>query len=244
VTALTTPMIWYFSRASGIVTLLLFTVVMAFGIMTATRVGGAPVPRFAVAELHRRLSLLGVVFLAIHVFTTVIDTYVNVGIVAAFVPFTSHYKTLWVAMGALALDLMIAVIITSLLRNRMSHATWRAIHWISYLAWPIALIHSIFIGTDIRFGWMDLIVAACVALVGAALIWRIWAHPRPGGSLTAGPGRSPLNRRAAGAPPASARPAPSATSSVRQVGGSSTPRARQSAPGRPVASSSKTKRPR
>ena len=218
--ALTTPTLWYVSRAAGIVSLLLFTTVMAFGIMTATRVGGAPLPRFAVAELHRRLSLLAVVFLGIHVGTTVLDTYVNIGVLSVFVPGTSHYKTLWVAFGTVALDLVLAVVITSLLRQRLSHDTWRAIHWISYLAWPIALIHTIFIGTDLRFGWMDLVVAGCVVVVLAAGAWRIWANPRPDGALTAVPKRT----------------APRAARAV-------TP-ARQSAPrdSRPVASSKR--RPR
>ncbi len=216
--AITTPALWYTSRASGIVSLLLFTLVMAFGIMTATRVGGRPLPRFAVAELHRRLSLLAVVFLGIHVGTTVIDTYVNVGILGVFIPGASPYKTMWVGLGAVALDLVLAVVITSLLRQRLSHATWRAVHWLSYLAWPIALVHTVFIGTDVRFGWMDLVVAGCVTVVAGAAIWRIWANPHPGGALTAVPSRTAQKRSRPSAPPA-----------------------RQSAPsrGRPVASSSK-----
>jgi len=221
--ALTSPTLWYTSRASGIVTLLLFTVVMAFGIMTATRVGGAPLPRFAVAELHRRLSLLGAVFLAVHVGTTVLDTYVNIGVISAVVPGTSAYKTLWVSFGTVALDLIGAVIITSLLRQRISHDAWRAVHWLSYLAWPVALIHTIFIGSDIKYRWMVLLVAACVGIVVAAGIWRIWAHPHPDGALTAVPARTA---------PKAARPAPKAP------GRQSAPRA-----AKPVASSTK-RRPR
>jgi len=174
--------------------------------MTATRVGGRPLPRFAVAEFHRRLALLAVVFLGIHVGTTVLDTYVNIGVVAVFVPGASHYKTLWVALGTVALDLVLAVVITSLLRQRLSHDTWRAIHWISYLAWPIALIHTIFIGTDLRFGWMDLVVAGCVLVVLAAGAWRIWANPRPDGALTAVPKRTAPRGSRVVAPPRQSAP--------------------------------------
>jgi sulfoxide reductase heme-binding subunit YedZ len=217
--ALTTPTLWYLSRAAGIVSLLLFTLVMAMGVMTATRVGGAPLPRFAVAELHRRLALLATVFLGIHVASTVLDTYVNIGIVSAFIPGTSSYKTLWVALGTVSLDLLLAVVITSLLRQRISHGTWRAVHWISYLAWPVALIHAVFIGTDLRFGWMDMIVIGCVLVVLAAGAWRIWAHPHPDGALTAVPKRT----------------APRTTRAVSP--------ARQQAPaGRPVASTKRRSR--
>ena len=188
--AVSSPVIWYLSRASGIVTLVLFTVVMALGIMTATRVGGTQMPRFAVAELHRRISLLAAVFLAFHVATNVIDTYVNIGILAAIIPGASAYKTLWVAFGTVSLDLIAAVVVTSLLRQRISHDAWRAVHWLSYLAWPIALIHSIMVGTDVKYLWMDAIVAACVLAVVAAGAWRIWAHPHPDGALTAVPKRT------------------------------------------------------
>ena len=200
-TGFTTPTLWYLSRASGIVTLLLFTLVMALGIMTATRVGGEPFPRFAVAELHRRISLLAAVFLGIHVGTTVLDTYVNIGLVSVVIPGTSHYKTLWVAFGTVSLDLLLAVLITSLLRQRLSHDAWRAIHWLSYAAWPVALIHAVFVGTDVRFGWMDLVVAGCVLVVLAAGAWRIWAHPHPDGALTAVPKRTAPRSRAVTAAP-------------------------------------------
>jgi DMSO/TMAO reductase YedYZ heme-binding membrane subunit len=222
---LTSPILWYTARASGIVTLLLFTLVMAMGIMTATRVGGAPLPRFAVAELHRRLSLIAVIFLALHIAASVIDTYVHISVVAIFVPFASAYKPLWVALGTVSLDLILAITLTSLFRQRINHEAWRAIHWLSYLAWPIALIHSIFIGTDIRFGWMDLFVAGCVAIVVASAIWRIWANPHPDGALTAVPDRT----------------APKTARSAKRA--PRVPQQRAAQTSTPIASSSRPKRP-
>ena len=188
--ALTSPYLWYLARATGIISLLLLTGVTALGIMTATRVGGRAVPRFAVAEVHRRIALMTMIFLVIHIASTVLDTYVHIGVLAAIIPFTSSYKTLWVALGSVAFDLLLAVTISSLIRQRLSHAAWRTIHWLSYLAWPIALVHVVFIGTDVRFSWMDLVVLGCIAVVGASLGWRLWAHPRPDGALTAVPQRT------------------------------------------------------
>ena len=196
--AVSTPILWYLSRASGIVSLLLFTCVMALGIMTATRVGGRPLPRFAVAELHRRLALLAVVFLGLHVGTTVLDSYVNISVLAVIIPGASAYKTLYVALGAVAIDLLLAVVITSLLRQRLSATSWRLIHWIAYLSWPIALLHAFLIGTDTKYGWMDLLLVGCITVVAAAVGWRIWARPHPAGALTA----VPRSARQHGAPPA------------------------------------------
>ena len=177
--AISSPLLWYTSRASGIVSMLLLTAAMVLGIMTATRVGGGTVPRFAVAEIHRRISLLTMAFLAIHVGTTAIDTFVSVHLISAFVPFTSSYKPAYVSLGAVAFDLLIAVSITSLLKDRMSHAAWRTVHWISYQ----------------RFMWMLLLTASCVGVVSMALAWRIWAHPRPKGALTAVPSRTAPSKR-------------------------------------------------
>ncbi|MEI8051416.1 MAG: ferric reductase-like transmembrane domain-containing protein [Actinomycetes bacterium] len=221
--AASSPWLWYSSRASGIVSLVLLTAVMVLGIMTATRVGGRQLPRFAVAEIHRRIGLLTMVFLGIHIGTTVIDTYVPVGFLSIVVPFASPYKQVWVGLGTVAFDLLVAVVVSSLLKARISHGAWRAIHWLSSLAWPIALTHVVFIGTDLRFSWMDLLVAGCIALVLIAAAWRQWAHPRSSGALTAVPTNS-LGRRAA----TRSGPAPSAP-----------PRAPT---GRPVASSRRAKR--
>ena len=196
------PYLWYLSRATGIVSLCLLTVVMVLGIGTATRAGGRFLLRFEVAELHRRLSLLAVLFVAVHVFSTVIDSYVPTGLAAAFIPGASSYKPLPVAIGAVALDLLIAVSLTSALRKRISPAAWRAVHWLSYLCWPIAVLHTVQIGSDMKHSWMDIVVLACITLVGAAGIRRIaWhqgavpdgartvLHPHPRGA--AAPSRSP-----------------------------------------------------
>ncbi|MEI8404111.1 MAG: ferric reductase-like transmembrane domain-containing protein [Actinomycetes bacterium] len=193
--ATSSSLLWYTTRASGIVSLLLLTAVMVGGIMTATRVGGGTVPRFAVAEIHRRISLIAMVFIALHIITTLLDTYVNVSPLAALVPFASQYKPLKVALGAVAFDLLLAITISSLVRQKLSHSAWRAIHWISYLAFPIAVLHEALIGTDFRFAWMILLSLVCVGTVAVALAWRFWAHPRPDGALTAVPARTAPPKR-------------------------------------------------
>src|SRR5271166_5367974 len=111
----------------------------------ATRTGASPPrwPRFAVAELHRTLSLFAVALLGLHVATAILDPYVSIGWAASFLPFTSHYETLAIGAGTLAVDLAGAVLITSLLRGRLGLRTWRAVHYLAYLAWPVAFVHAI-----------------------------------------------------------------------------------------------------
>ena len=170
-----TTAFWYASRATGIVSLLLLTAVLVLGILV-NRQGRLPgLPRFAVTSLHRNISLLAMAFIAVHVVTAVLDTYVNIPILAGVVPFASGYERVWQALGAVSFDIMLAMIITSLLRGRLNRTLWRAVHLLAYLSWPVAFAHSIGSSRDLQHGWLLDLGIACALIVAAAAIWRL-AH--------------------------------------------------------------------
>jgi methionine sulfoxide reductase heme-binding subunit len=170
------PGLWYATRATGLVTLLLLTAAVVLGILTAGRFAGTTWPRFLTIGLHRNISLLAVVFLGLHVGTTVVDTYTSISLTDAFVPFLSSYKTVWLGLGAIACDLFLALIITSLLRQRIGHRTWRVVHWCGYVCWPVALVHAAGIGTDKTRSWVFLLTIACVAAVAVAFAARVMSY--------------------------------------------------------------------
>ena len=170
---MSSTMFWYITRASGIVALVLLTATMVLGLTTTTRARSRTWPGFARQEMHRRISILSVVFVAIHVLTSVLDTYVHIGWLAIAVPFASSYSRFWVGVGAVALDLMIAVFVSSLLRNRIKPGTWRGIHWLAYGSWPVALAHTFGMGTDAGEHWVVALGAFCVLSVGIALLARL-----------------------------------------------------------------------
>lgn len=168
--------LWYTSQATGIVTLVLYTMVMVLGIGVAGQGRLPGLPRFGVVALHRSISLLSIVFLAVHIVTAIFDGYVNISALAAFVPFTSSYEPLWIGLGAVAVDLMIALVATSLLRDRISPKVWRAVHWLAYAFWPISILHTIGLGSGsggLISGWELWLTIGCVLAVFAALGWRI-----------------------------------------------------------------------
>jgi sulfoxide reductase heme-binding subunit YedZ len=170
--------LWYASRATGVVALLLLTVVMLLGILV-TRQGRLPgLPRFAVSGLHRNLSLLATAFVALHVLTAVLDGYVDIPLTAAVVPLTSSYERIWLSLGAISLDLTVALIITSLLRRHLSRGAWRAVHLLSYLSWPVAWVHSFFSSGDLQHGVLLVIAVGCAIAVAGAVIWRLAAAAR------------------------------------------------------------------
>jgi methionine sulfoxide reductase heme-binding subunit len=170
-----TTVFWYASRATGIVALLLLTAVLVLGILV-NRQGRLPgLPRFAVTDIHRNLSLLAVTFIALHVLTAVLDTYVHIPLLSAVVPFASGYERFWLGLGAISLDLMVAMIVTSLLRGRMNRVVWRAIHLLAYASWPIAFAHGIGSSRDLQQGLMLDMAIGCALIVAAAVVWRL-AH--------------------------------------------------------------------
>jgi sulfoxide reductase heme-binding subunit YedZ len=167
--------LWYATRGAGVVSLLLFTGVMCLGVLTAVRWQSRSWPRFLTAGLHRNLALISVAFLAVHIITAIVDPYVSLGWLTAIVPFSSTYRQLWLGMGVLGFDLLLAIAATSLVRGRIGYRAWRAVHWLSYASWPLALAHGIGTGTDASATWMRVLDVACVGAVLAAVAWRLLA---------------------------------------------------------------------
>jgi predicted ferric reductase len=178
--ALGGPALWYATRATGLVTLLLLTASMLLGILTAGRFASEKWPRFLTVGLHRNMTLLVLVFLALHVGTTVVDTYTSIPATSAFIPFASSYKAPWLGLGAVAADLLVAVVVTSLLRGRLGLRAWRTLHWLAYACWPVALAHGLGTGTDRRTLWVFAGTLGCIAAVAAAATWRLATASRAG----------------------------------------------------------------
>ena len=192
---------WYLMRASGFVAFGLLTLTLALGVANLARWERRRWTRAVAALVHRNASLLAVVFLAIHVATAVSDKYVSIPVVAAVIPGLSGYDPLWVGIGALSLDIMAALIVTSLVRDRLSRRTWKAVHWFAYLAWPTALVHSIGAGAgngvDTGHVWSTaiyacagLVMALALALrlaVRAGVVRRPPAHPELGAARRPAP---------------------------------------------------------
>lgn len=171
--------LWFVSRACGLVSLLLLTGTVVLGCAHATRASAGGWRRFTLHALHRNVSLLAVVFLAVHIGSAIIDGYVPLRWIDAVIPFVSDYHPVWLGLGAVALDLLIAVIVTSLLRARLSQRVWRTVHVASYALWPLAMIHGLGIGgSDSRLTWVIALNGACAAAVAASVTRRLLVrHP-------------------------------------------------------------------
>lgn len=169
--------LWYATRATGEIALVLLTVTVVLGIVGSSGAASRSWPRVVTAGLHRNVSLLAVAFVAVHVATTLLDSFVHIGLATAVVPFSSGYRTFWLGLGTIASDLLLAVALTSLVRDRLPRRAWRAVHWLGYACWPAAVWHGLGTGTDGRLPWLLLLDAACLVAVAAAAWWRLgWAQ--------------------------------------------------------------------
>jgi len=174
---MTDAVLWYTTRGAGAVTLILLSAVVALGLLTSARFQPAGWPRLLTAGLHRNLSLTAVAFLVLHVVTAVTDPFTGLGWMAAVVPFASWYRPFWLGLGTVAAELAAALVASSLLRRRIGYRAWRAVHWLAYACWPVAVVHGLGTGTDAGAGWMLVIELLCGGAVAAALTHRLMRPP-------------------------------------------------------------------
>ncbi len=165
--------LWYLSRGTGIVSLLLLTGAVLLGVAGPLRLR----PRVLLAGLHRTVPLLAIAFVAAHVLTTVADGYAPIGLKDAILPFLSPYRPIWLGLGTVAFDLLLALVATSLVRARIGLRGWRAVHWLAYASWPIALAHGLGTGSDAKTGWLLVLSVVCTLAVAASVALRAFLAP-------------------------------------------------------------------
>ncbi|HSC74305.1 MAG TPA: ferric reductase-like transmembrane domain-containing protein [Gaiellaceae bacterium] len=178
--------LWYVTRGTGVVALLLLTASVVLGTLSSARWRSGRTPRFVVGGLHRNLTLLAVAFVAVHVVTTVADAFAPIKLTDGVLPFLSPYRPLWLGLGTVAFDLVLALVVTSLVRVRLGYRNWRFVHWLAYAAWPVALIHAFGTGSDARLGWMAALgFGSCIAVAAAVLVRIARGSGTPGRQATA-----------------------------------------------------------
>lgn len=164
---------WFVLRGTGTVLVVLLTLSTVLGVVSTARTTSALWPRFATQALHRNISLLTMAMLSAHVVVAVIDEAVDIRWYEAFLPRLGAYKGFWLWLGIFATDLMIAIVVTSLLRHRLSHRFWRALHVAAYLSWGFGLLHGVVIGTDRTTPWGMGVTVGSVGVVVAVGVVRL-----------------------------------------------------------------------
>jgi methionine sulfoxide reductase heme-binding subunit len=194
--------LWNVSRALGLVALLLCGVVLALGALhntTLSRAATQALPRFVLVALHRNLALITVVFVALHVLTVLVTPYLPLRWYHVLVPGTASFNPWPVGLGAVALDLLLAVVISSSLRRYLSKRAWLVVHWTSYVCFPVAVAHAV-ANASFRGGtWWTLVVPlVSTGIVVGGLVYRRSARRRAALPLAERGRTDPAEARRAG----------------------------------------------
>jgi predicted ferric reductase len=142
--------IWTTTRAAGLAAYILLFFSMVFGILQGYPNLSAK-SKATLYTLHESTSWYGMLIAVLHGFVLLNDNYVGYSISEIFVPFTESDATLWNGLGTLALYLMVLLIVTSDLRNKINKKVWKAIHLLSIGSFAAALLHGIMMGTDTKY---------------------------------------------------------------------------------------------
>jgi len=166
--------VWYASRGLGLVLLLTLTCVMVIGIAVPRRWRSDRWPAFALTALHRNLSLLALVLLPLHAGAAWLDPFPHLGPTDLLVPFASPYRRVWLGLGVMGGELLVALVATSLVRGFLGRRLWRLTHWAAYACWPLTVVHGLGTGSDARAGWALAVYTASVLAVSGAVLARLY----------------------------------------------------------------------
>ena len=157
---------WDTARAGGFAAYILLSAAVAVGLVLRNRWQTPKWPRLLTNELHGYLSLLALVFIAVHVLAVLVDPFTRFGLAEVFVPFASHYRPLWMGLGVVSLYLLLAVWVSSRLRTRIGFTAWRRIHVLAYGVYVAATVHGLGTGSDTRSVWAPIMYASSALVVG------------------------------------------------------------------------------
>ena len=170
---------WYLSRASAFVAYILLWWSMILGLSITNRLArlwpGGP----TAADLHEHASLLGLGFGVLHALVLLGDAYSGYTLAQILVPFASSYRPAWVGIGQISLYLMALVTLSSYVRRWIGARAWRAIHFLSFALFVLALLHGVFSGTDSGLPWALWMYAGTGLSVVGMTIYRIVARRSP-----------------------------------------------------------------
>jgi hypothetical protein len=220
---------WVTTRAAGYTSFALLTASVALGLLLSSQWRSARWPRFATTELHRFVTLLTLVFIAIHVAVALLDRFIRFSLTEALVPFINHYRPLWTGLGIIAAYLATAVWLSTWLQRRIGYHWWRRLHYATFAVYVLAALHGIGSGSDSGSVWSWALYLASFALVGGLLALRLSARAQDEaqpGPAQVGPapeaGATAL-AAAAGAAPASVGPSPPLAGPTPPAGSSPPP---------------------
>ena len=147
---------WYMARAGGIVGYLLLWLSVVWGLVLSTKISDGWVPAPVAYGLHEFLSLGTLLFSAGHALVLLGDRYIGFNIFHLAIPFLAPYEPLWTGLGTIGLYLSAALTGSFYIRKQIGQKVWRALHYLTFVAYLLVLLHGVMAGSDNGLSLMKL----------------------------------------------------------------------------------------
>ena len=173
---------WDVARAGGFTAYVLLTLSVALGLaLTMQWQSAGRWPRLLNSELHNFLTLLSLIFVGVHVLAVWVDPFTRFGWSEVFIPFVSHYRPLWMALGIVALYLGLAVGLSTWLRPLIGYTWWRRLHLLTLVCYGLVTVHGLATGSDTRTWWAVMIYLGSALAIAGLLLIRLLEPTSPRG---------------------------------------------------------------
>ncbi len=148
ITIINDETIWYLVRSSGVVAYLFLAASTIWGLAISSHFLKNLVPGQLSLAMHNYLSWNAIGLTILHAVLLLFTGFMDYTVLNLLVPFTGPFSPLWVGLGIIGMYLMILTTLTFYMRNRIGYRSFHAIHFLTYAAFVLALLHSWFAGTD------------------------------------------------------------------------------------------------
>jgi len=172
-----TTSFWYLSRATGFVAYLLLWGSVTWGLLLSTGTGRRWMRPPHLLDAHQFLSAAGVGFACFHSLVLIGDRYVSFPLGAIVVPFAASYEPLLVACGQIALWLSVLLIGSFHMRRHIGGRAWRRLHYASFVAFWMAFIHGLMLGSESPTLWASFLYLGTAAPVIFLSVQRALSMP-------------------------------------------------------------------
>jgi hypothetical protein len=164
---------WEVARVGGLLAYLLTTVSVVLGLLLSLKAHSARWPRFITNELHRHVTLLSLVFIAVHSLAVLVDPFTGFNLGEVLLPMASHYRPLWIAFGIGGAYLAVAIWLSEYVRPFVGYAWWHRFHMLAFVVFLLGTVHGLGSGSDSTAGWAVVLYGGSVLVVSALVLARL-----------------------------------------------------------------------
>jgi sulfoxide reductase heme-binding subunit YedZ len=167
------PLLWYLTRALAVSSYVALTLSVILGMLRSIARTARESLSWLVDELHQVVATLSGLLVAGHLITLKLDPFLPFSVTNLLLPLDEPYRPLAVVLGVFALYAMALALVSSWLRRSMPYRFWRALHYVSFVAFALVTAHGWLAGSDAGEPWMYGFYVGASVTVGFLVLMRL-----------------------------------------------------------------------